>query len=137
LDAAQRTSDLDLQHRVLHDQFQENVQYHSICITKYLFKKNTKVEKVSDTESSKNELAFNNLIFVIHEDLMFNKKAFLMSFLLETFCSFLPPYSLNYSTSRLQSRLEKYYDESIVIQTQQGQGQSNIVFSSSVSIGDA
>ena len=48
----------------------------------------------------------------------------------------MPPDSLNYSTSRLQSRLEKYYDESIVIQTQQGQGQSNIVFSSSVSIGD-
>ena len=39
LDAAQRTSDLDLQHRVLHDQFQENVQYHSICITKYLLRK--------------------------------------------------------------------------------------------------
>jgi hypothetical protein len=91
--------------------------------------KNTKVEKVSDTESSKHELAFNNLISVIHEDLM--------SFLLEKFCSFLPPDSLNYSTSRLQSRLKKYYDESIVIQTQQGQGQSNIVFSSSVSIGDA
>jgi hypothetical protein len=68
---------------------------------------------------------------------MFNKKTFLMSFLLEKFCSFLPPDSLNYSTSRLQSRLEKYYDKSIVIQTQQGQGQSNIVFSSSVSIGDA
>ena len=92
---------------------------------------------MSDTESSKNELALNNLISVIHEDLMFNKKAFLMSFLLETFCSFSPPDSLNYSTSRLQSRLEKYYDESIVIQTQQGQGQSNIVFSSSVTIGDA
>ena len=91
----------------------------------------------SDTESSKHELAFNNLISVIHEDLMFNKKAFLMSFLQKKFCSFLPPDSLNYSTSHLQSRLEKYYDESIVIQTQQGQGQSNIVFSSSVSIGDA
>jgi hypothetical protein len=49
----------------------------------------------------------------------------------------LPPDSLKYSTSRLQSRLEKYYDESILIQTQQGQGQSNIVFSSSLSIGDA
>jgi hypothetical protein len=120
--------DLDLQHRVLHEQFQENAQCHSICITKYLLK-STKVEKVSDTESSKHELAFNNLISVIHEDLM--------SFLLEKFCSFLPPDSLNYSTSHLQSRLEKYYDESIVIQTQQGQGQSNIVFSSSVSIGDA
>jgi hypothetical protein len=87
LDAAQRTSDLDLQHPVLHKQFQENAQYHSICITKYLLK-NTKVEKVSDTESSKHELAFNNLISVIHEDLMFNKKAFLMSFLIEKFCSF-------------------------------------------------
>jgi hypothetical protein len=70
--------DLDLQHRVLHEQFQENAQCHSICITKYLLK-STKVEKVSDTESSKHELAFNNLISVIHEDLMFNKKTFLMS----------------------------------------------------------
>ena len=47
------------------------------------------------------------------------------------------PDSLKYSTSRLQSRLEKYYDESIVIQAQQGKGQSNIVCSSSLSIGDA
>jgi hypothetical protein len=35
----------EFQHRALYEQFQENAQYHSICITKYLLK-DIKVEKV-------------------------------------------------------------------------------------------
>jgi hypothetical protein len=36
-----------------------------------------------------------------------------------------------------QKRLLRHYGESIIIPSQQGHGRSNIVFSSSVSIGDA
>ena len=42
-----------------------------------------------------------------------------------------------YTSQKLQNRLLRHYGESIIIQSQQGHGRSNIVFSSSVSIGDA
>jgi hypothetical protein len=42
-----------------------------------------------------------------------------------------------YTTYTLQNRLLNHYSDSTVIQPQQGQGKSNIVFSSSISIGDA
>jgi hypothetical protein len=42
-----------------------------------------------------------------------------------------------YTTYKLQNRLLNHYSDSIVIQPQQGQCKSNIVFSSSISIGDA
>ncbi|VDI23730.1 Hypothetical predicted protein [Mytilus galloprovincialis] len=46
-------------------------------------------------------------------------------------------YDDKYTTYKLQKRLMNYYGDSIVIQPQQGQGKSNIMFSSSISIGDA
>ncbi|CAG2254031.1 unnamed protein product [Mytilus edulis] len=61
-----------------------------------------------------------------------------MSFLLEKYCFFLPPeLKTRYTSAKLQRRLEKHYGNSIVIQTQKGQGRSNIVFSSSISIAEA
>ena len=62
----------------------------------------------------------------------------MMSNLLEKFRFLLPQdYADKYTTYKLQNRLMSYYGDSIVIQPQQGQGKSNIMFSSSISIGDA
>jgi hypothetical protein len=69
---------------------------------------------------------------------MVERKAFLMSTLLERFRTFLPKeHADKHTTYKLQNRLLNHYSDSIVIQPQQGQGKSNIVFSSSISIGDA
>jgi hypothetical protein len=61
-------------------------------------------------------------------DLLFeNKKAFTMFSLLDTFCSLLPEsLPTKYSTDKLQTRLQKHYGDTIVIESQKGQGQSNI-----------
>ncbi|CAG2215547.1 NOC4 [Mytilus edulis] len=56
----------------------------------------------------------------------------------QKYCFFLPPeLKTRYTSAKLQRRLEKHYGNSIVIQTQKGQGRSNIVFSSSISIAEA
>ena len=58
-----------------------------------------------------------------------------MSTLLEKYHALLPEERADKYTS--QKRLLRHYGESIIIPSQQGHGRSNIVFSSSVSIGDA
>ena len=61
-----------------------------------------------------------------------------MSSLLDKFFSWLPEgLSTKYSTAKLQTRLQNHYGDTIVIESQKGQGQSNIVFSSSISVADA
>jgi hypothetical protein len=61
-----------------------------------------------------------------------------MSSLLDKFCSLLPEgLSTKYSTAKLQTRLQNHYGDAIVIESQKGQGQSNIVFSSLISVTDA
>lgn len=42
-----------------------------------------------------------------------------------------------YASSKLQRRLQKYYDDAFVIQTKKGQGKSNIIFSRSITIAEA
>ena len=67
-----------------------------------------------------------------------NKKAFTMSSLLDKLCSLLPEgLSTKYSTAKLQTRLQNHNGDTIVIESQKGQGQSNIVFSNSISVADA
>lgn len=62
----------------------------------------------------------------------------MISYLLEMFCSFIPQDSpIKYTSAKLQRRLEKHYGDSIVIQTQQGQGRSNIVYSSTIAVSEA
>jgi hypothetical protein len=61
-----------------------------------------------------------------------------MSSLLDKFCPLLPEgLSTKYSTAKLQTRLQNHYGITIVIESQKGQGQSNIVCSSSISVADA
>ena len=57
---------------------------------------------------------------------------------LDKCCSLLPEgLSTKYSTAKLQTRLQNHYGDTIVIESQKGQSQSNIVFSSSISVADA
>jgi hypothetical protein len=104
-------------------------------MTNYLLK--TPKEKVN-LKTSDHETAFPRFVSEINSDLMVKRKVFLMSTLLERFRTFLPKERADkYTTYKLQNRLLNHYSDSIVIQPQQGQGKSNIVFSSSISIGDA
>jgi hypothetical protein len=136
LDAARRNSDYEIESKVLHEQFYDKALYHNGCICKYFMK--TPKETVKDeTESSDHDLAFEKLISDINSDLMLISElmVFLMSTLLEKYRALLPEERADKYTS--QKRLLRHYGESIIIQSQQGHGRSNIVFSSSVSIGDA
>ena len=123
------------------DDVQEKAQYHSACITNYLLK--WKKEHSADNYStikneSEHDIAFKKFLDILHHDLFENKKAFTMSSLLDKFCSLLPEgLSTKYSTAKLQTRLQNHYGNTIVIESQKGQGQSNIVFSSSISVADA
>jgi hypothetical protein len=87
---------------------------------------------------SEHDIAFKTFLNILHHDLFENKKAFTMSFLLDKCCSLLPEgLSTKYSTAKLQTMIQNHYGDTIVIESQKGQGQSNIVFSSSISVADA
>jgi hypothetical protein len=56
---------------------------------------------------------------------------------LDKFCSLLPVgLSTKYSTAKLQTRLQNHYGDTIVIERQKRQGQSDIVSSSSISVAE-
>jgi hypothetical protein len=58
-----------------------------------------------------------------------------MSFLLDKLCSFLPPnIASKYTTSKLQQKLLNYFGNAIIVEKQRGQGKSNTVFSSSITV---
>jgi hypothetical protein len=96
-----------------------------------VFKKDHSADNYSTIKNeSEHDIAFKKFLDILHHDFFENKKAFTMSFLLKKFCSLLPEgLSTKYSTAKLQTML--------VIESQKGQGQSNIVFSSSISVADA
>ena len=112
------------------DDVQEKAQYHSTCITNYLLK--WKKEHSADNYStikneSEHDIIFKQFFDILHHDLFENKKAFTMFSLLDTFCSLLPEsLPTKYSTDKLQTRLQKHYGDTIVIESQKGQGQYNI-----------
>lgn len=106
-------------------------------MTKYLLKSSPKNEQKQDSDLSSNEIAFQNLIHEINDDLVVHKKVFRMTQLLEKYKAYLPADTGTYSSAKLQDRLVKHYAGSIVIHTQRGQGMSNLVFSDKLSLGDA
>jgi hypothetical protein len=76
------------------------------------------------------------LIADIHEDLTVRKQAFLMTQLLQKYLDYFPAHIPNtYPVTKLQDRFKIHYGDSIVVQLQRGQGNSNLVFRSDVSIG--
>ena len=106
-------------------------------MTKYLLKSSPKNEQKQDSDLSSNEIAFQNLIHEINDDLVVHKKVFRMTQLLEKYKAYLPADTGTYSSAKLQDRLVKHYAGSIVMHTQRGQGMSNLVFSDKLSLGDA
>jgi hypothetical protein len=82
--------------------------------------------------------AFQQFIDSLRDDLFVNKKTLSMSFLLDKFCSFLPPnIASKYTTSKLQQKLLNYFGNAIIVENQCGQGKSNTVFSSSITVSEA
>jgi hypothetical protein len=68
---------------------------------------------------SEHDIAFKKLFDILHHDLFENKKAFTMSSLLDKLCSLFPEGLLTkYSTAKLQTRLQKHYGDTIVIESQ-------------------
>ena len=124
--------------RVLNcDDFVLKGVYHNGCMTKYLLKSSPKNEQKQDSDLSSNEIAFQNLIHEINDDLVVHKKVFRMTQLLEKYKAYLPADTGTYSSAKLQDRLVKHYAGSIVMHTHRGQGMSNLVFSDKLSLGDA
>ena len=61
-----------------------------------------------------------------------------MSFLLDKLCSCLPPnIASKYTTSKLQQKLPNYFGNAITVEKQLGQGKSNTIFSSSITVSEA
>ena len=117
------------------EEFVENALYHSACITRYLLR-NTKTE-IEEPPISEHENAFDQFVSTIQEDLLIHKKVFYLNHLLEKFVPFLPEdMRESYTTYRLQKKLEKHFGDVIVIQCQQGQDMSNIVYSSSICLSE-
>ena len=123
--------------RVLNcDDFVLKGVYHNGCITKYLLKSSPRNEQKQDSDLSSNEIAFQNLIHEINDDLVVHKKVFRMTKLLEKYKAYLPADTGTYSSAKLQDRLVKHDAGSIVMHTQRGQGMSNLVFGDKLSLGD-
>ena len=96
----------------------------------------SKFQEDDGPEFGVHEYAFKMLIADIHEDLTVRKQAFLMTPLLQKYLAYLPAHIPNtYPVTKLQDRLKIHYGDSIVVQLQRGQGKSNLVFRSDVSIG--
>ena len=113
------------------EEFVENALYHSACITRYLLR-NTKTE-IEEPPMSEHENAFDQFVSTIQEDLLIHKKVFYLNHPLEKFVPFLPEdMRESYTTYRLQQKLEKRFGDAFVIQCQQGQDMSNIVYNSSI-----
>jgi len=126
---AEQISDSEMIFKVTSEDFAENALYHSACITRYLLR-NIKTE-IEEPPMSEHENAFDQFVSTIQEDLLIHKKVFYLNHLLEKFVPFLPEdMRESYTTYRLQQKLEKHFGDAIVIQCQQGQGMSNIVYSS-------
>ena len=66
------------------------------------------------------------------------EKLYFISSLLERFKVLLPDdvSSENYRSSELQIRLQNHYKDEIIIQSQHGQGKSNIIISNTITAGD-
>jgi hypothetical protein len=95
-------------------------------------------ELFTEVETGENDIAFSSLVSSIHDDLFLHKKTFLISHLLDKYRSFLPNDVPDiYPSAKLQAKLLGHFGDIITIQPQRGQGMSNIMFSSCLSIGDA
>ena len=77
-------------------------------MTKYLLKSSPKNEQKQDSDLSSNEIAFQNLIHEINDDLVVHKKVFRMTQLLDKYKAYLPTDTGTYSSAKLQDRHQSY-----------------------------
>ena len=137
LHTANNKSDFDMVSLIQSvDNFLENALYHSSCIVNYLL--SMKSDTVPFEKESEHASTFQQFIDSIRDDLCVNKKAFFMSSLLDKFCSFLPPnIASKYTTSKLQQKVLNHFGNAVIVEKQRGQGISNTVFSSSITVSEA
>ncbi|CAC5392868.1 unnamed protein product [Mytilus coruscus] len=82
--------------------------------------------------------AFASFVESISEELFVHKMVFSLSYLLSKYKSFLPEdVSSKYTSYRLQLRLKNHFREHIVVDVNHGQGESNFVYSSSLTLPEA
>ena len=83
--------------------------------------------------------AFNCLTEEIDKDLFTQGKAFSLKYLLTRYKSLFRENidRSSYRTEKPQSRLKAHYGDKVVIQSQRGRSKSSIIFSSSVTVGEA
>ena len=140
-DAALQRGDIDMLCIVQdEDLIVRHAVYHSSCLSSYVSKTNLKsFEGSLNVPQSPYDIAFSKMIEEIDEELMCNKKAFLLSGLLQRFKAYLPEGvdMESYRAAKLQARLEKHYGSSISFHAQHGQGKSTIVLSSTITLADA
>jgi hypothetical protein len=86
----------------------------SRCMTKYLLKSSPKNEQKQDSDLSSNEIAFQNLIHEINDDLVVHKKVFRMTLLLEKYKAYLPADTDTYSSAKLQAVVINSFQNKIV-----------------------
>ena len=99
------------------DLIAKDAVHHSTCLSSYLSKTNLKAKTPSSTVTTRclYDTALYSLIEELDNDFMFNKKALLLSTLVQQYKVLLPADidGKNYKSPRLRSRLEKHHGSAV------------------------
>ncbi|CAG2225273.1 unnamed protein product [Mytilus edulis] len=138
-ETATKHADNEMLFQIADKDFTSNALYHSGCITKYLLReKEIKAETDENNTGTMYDKAFTSFVESISEELFVHKMVFSLSYLLSKYKSFLPEdVSSKYTSYRLQLRLKNHFREHIVVDVNHGQGESNFVYSSSLTLREA
>ncbi|CAG2253275.1 unnamed protein product [Mytilus edulis] len=138
-ETATKHADNEMLFLIADKDFTSNALYHSGCITKYLLReKEIKAETDENNTGTMYDKAFTSFVESINEELFVHKMVFSLSYLLSKYKSFLPEdVSSKYTSYRLQLRLKNHFREHIVVDVNHGQGESNFVYSSSLTLREA
>ena len=122
------------------------LKYHLNCYRDYLYQSNKSgktvaTESVSGTSADKDPFAkaFDLLRIEVDNDLFTEGKALSLKYLLDRYTSLLGENvdTSSYRTEKLQNKLKSHYGDRVVIQSQRGRSKSSIIFSSSITVGQA
>lgn len=134
--AAELLNDIDVLLRVqAEDLIAKEAVYHHYCMNAYLKRANP---MRSESAEAHHDHALRDLLMAIDDAILKDKKVFEMSTLLSMFCEYLPiDCHNNYTTQRLQRKLVSHYGDLVTVLTQKGQGKSNLIMSSAITMKDA
>ena len=119
------------------DLIAKEAPYHNYCMTKYILRAERSSITLSTPVAGVSQEAFQKLVDEIKQNVIILGKAFTLSYLLKMLKKFNPNILDSYKSANLQRKLEKYFGDEITVLPQNGQGQSNFIFSSSVTLADA